>query len=90
LERERLLGVLSLGAVDERAFDLTLHTDLAEVFVRRLGAEHRIGVSMWAIVSRLPIWLALWVVFVSLIVVANYYAARLGELRGQKNDAQKN
>jgi hypothetical protein len=89
-DRERLLGVLSLGAADEREFDLTLHTDLAEVFVRRLGAEHRIGVSTWAIVSQLPPWLALWVVFVSLIVVSNYYAARLGELRGQKNDAQKN
>jgi hypothetical protein len=88
-DRERLLGVLSLESGEQRGFDLTLHTDLAEVFVRRLGAEHRIGVSMWAIVSQLPTWLALWVVFVSLIVVANYYAARLGELRGQKNEAQK-
>jgi hypothetical protein len=82
--RERLLGLLSLDAAAQREFDVTLHTDLAEVFVRRLGAEHRIGLSMWAVVSRLPIWLAFWVVFVSLIVVFNYYAARLREHRGQK------
>jgi hypothetical protein len=65
---------------------LTLHTELAEVFVRRVGGGHRIGVSMWAIMSNLPFWLALWVVWVSLIVVANYYSDRLGELRGHKNE----
>ena len=83
-----LLGLLSLDAGAQREFDLTLHTDLAEVFVRRLGGGHRIGVSMWAIVSKLPFWLALWVVWVSLIVVANYYSDRLGELRGHKSEAQ--
>ena len=83
-----LLGLLSLDAAAQREFDLTLHTDLAEVFVRRLGAEHRIGISMWSIVSKLPMWLALWVVWVSLIVVANYYSDRLGELRGHKSEAQ--
>jgi hypothetical protein len=83
-----LLGLLSLDAAGQHAFDLTLHTDLAEVFVRRLGAEHRIGVSMWLIVSKLPMWLALWIVLVSLIVVANYYSDRLGEMRGQKDEAQ--
>ncbi len=81
----RLVGLLSLDAA-QRDFDLTLHTELAEVFVRRLGGGHRIGVSMWAIVSKLPFWLALWVVWVSLIVVANYYSDRLGELRGHKNE----
>jgi hypothetical protein len=86
-----LVGLLSLDAetgddAGQGDFDLTLHTDLAEVFVRRLGGGHRIGVSMWAIVSKLPFWLALWVVWVSLIVVANYYSARLGELRGHKNE----
>jgi hypothetical protein len=84
-----LLGLLSLDADAQREFDVTLHSDLAEVFVRRLGAEHRIGVSMWKIVSQLPMWLALWVVWVSLIVVANYYSDRLGELRGQKSEAQQ-
>ena len=84
-----LLGLLSLDAAVQRDFDLTLHSDLAEVFVRRLGAEHRIGVSMWKIVSQLPMWLALWVVWVSLIVVANYYSDRLGELRGHKSEEQK-
>jgi len=83
-----LLGLLSLDATAQREFDLTLHTNLAEVFVRRLGAEHRIGISMWAIVSKLPMWLALWVVWVSLIVVANYYSDRLGELRGHKSETQ--
>jgi hypothetical protein len=81
----RLVGLLSLDAA-QRDFDVTLHTELAEVFVRRLGGGHRIGVSMWAIVSKLPFWLALWVVWVSLIVVANYYSDRLGELRGHKNE----
>jgi hypothetical protein len=81
-----LLGLLSLDAARQPEFDLTLHSDLAEVFVRRLGAEHRIAVSMWSIVSQLPMWLALWVVWVSLIVVANYYSDRLGELRGHKNE----
>jgi hypothetical protein len=81
-----LVGLLSLDAATQHDFDLTLHTDLAEVFVRRMGGGHRIGVSMWAIVSKLPFWLALWVVWVSLIVVANYYSDRLGELRGHKNE----
>jgi hypothetical protein len=84
-----LLGLLSLDAARQREFDVTLHSDLAEVFVRRLGAEHRIGVSMWQIVSQLPMWLALWVVWVSLIVVANYYSDRLGELRGHKSEEQQ-
>jgi hypothetical protein len=84
-----LLGLLSLDATQQREFDVTLHSDLAEVFVRRLGAEHRIGVSMWKIVSQLPMWLALWVVWVSLIVVANYYSDRLGELRGHKSEEQQ-
>jgi hypothetical protein len=84
-----LVGLLSLDAATQHDFDLTLHTDLAEVFVRRPGGGgHRIGVSMWAIVSKLPFWLALWVVWVSLIVVANYYSDRLGELRGHKNEGQ--
>ncbi len=85
-----LLGLLAFddGADDDESpgFDVTLHTDLAEVFVRRLGGGHWIGVSTWAIVSKLPFWLALWVVWVSLIVVANYYSDRLGELRGHKHD----
>jgi hypothetical protein len=80
-----LLGLISLTDSDEQ-FDLTLHTDLAEVFVRRLGAEHRIGVSMWSIVSQLPFWLTLWVVLVSLLLVGNYYAQRFGALRGLDND----
>jgi hypothetical protein len=84
--RGLLVGLLSLDAAAQSDFDLTLHTDLAEVFVRRLGGGHRIGVSMWAIVSKLPFWLALWVVWVSLIVVANYYSDRLGEIRGHKNE----
>ncbi len=36
---------------------------------------------MWSILSQLPIWLALWVVLVSLIVVANYHAARLSGIQ---------
>ena len=85
-----LLGLLSFedgeSGDESPGFDVTLHTDLAEVFVRRLGGGHWIGVSMWAIVSKLPFWLALWVVWVSLVVVANYYSDRLGELRGHKNE----
>jgi hypothetical protein len=84
-----LIGLLSLDSAAQRELDLTLHTELAEVFVRRLGAGHRIGVSMWAIVSKMPMWLALWVVWVSLIVVANYYSDRLGELRGHKSEQQQ-
>ena len=76
-----LLGLLSLDSDNLHAFALTLHTDLSEVFVRRLGAEHKIGVSMWSILSQLPLWLALWVVWVSLIVVANYHAARLSGMQ---------
>jgi hypothetical protein len=34
-------------------------------------------------------WLALWVVWVSLIVVANYYSDRLGELRGHQSEAKQ-
>ena len=84
-----LLGLLSLDAAAQREFDVTLHSDLSEVYVRRLGAEHRIAVSMWSIVSQLPMWLALWVVWVSLIVVANYYSDRLGELRGHQSEAKQ-
>ena len=76
-----LLGLLSLDSENQNAFALTLHTDLAEVFVHRLGAAHKIGISMWSILSQLPIWLALWVVLVSLIVVANYHAARLSGIQ---------
>jgi hypothetical protein len=83
-----LLGLISLTEADQQ-FDLTLHTDLAEIFVRRLGAEHRIGVSMWSIVSQLPFWLALAIVWVSLIVVANYHAQRLGVIRGSANAEEK-
>jgi len=79
-----LLGVLTLDRdADRRAFDVTMHSALAEVYVRRLGAGHRIGVSMWSIVSQLPTWAALWIVWVSLIVVANYHAARLQQLQGE-------
>jgi hypothetical protein len=76
-----LLGLLSLDSENQNAFALTLHTDLAEVFVHRLGAEHKIGISMWSILSQLPIWLALWVVLVSLIVVANYHAQRVAGIK---------
>ncbi len=76
-----LLGLLSLDSDSLHAFALTLHTDLSEVFVRRLRAEHKIGVSMWSVLSQLPLWLALWVVWVSLIVVANYHAARLSGMQ---------
>jgi hypothetical protein len=88
-EEGLLLGLLSLDAAAQREFDVTLHSDLAEVYVRRLAAEHLVGVSMWSIVSQLPMWLALWVVWVSLIVVANYYSDRLGELRGHKSEEQQ-
>jgi hypothetical protein len=86
-----LLGLVSLAEVGDdgdgaEGFDLTLHSDLAEVYVRRLGAEHRIGVSMWSVVSNLPMWLALWVVLVSLIVVANYHAQRVAGIRGTPDD----
>ena len=82
-----LLGLLSLDSDKDgvQAFALTLHTDLSEVFVRRLAAGHRIGVSMWSILSQLPLWLALWVVWVSLIVVANYHAARLSGMQRSQN-----
>jgi hypothetical protein len=83
-----IVGLLSLDRdhEGEHAFDVTMHTALAEVFVRRLFAEHRIGVSMWSIVSQLPTWAALWVVWVSLIVVANYHAARLQQLQGEPHE----
>jgi hypothetical protein len=84
-----LLGLLSLDSDNLHAFALTLHTDLAEVFVRRLGAEHKIGVSMWLILSQLPLWLAFWVVWVSLIVVANYHAQRLAGIRDQHHELQE-
>jgi hypothetical protein len=82
----RLLGLLSIDTATGRNFDLTLHTDLAEVFVRRLGAEHRIGVSMWSIVANLPIWLALWLVLASLIGVANYHTSRTNSILGRKEE----
>jgi hypothetical protein len=83
-----LLGLLSLDSkqADVLGFDVTLHTNLSEVFVRRLRAEHRIGVSMWAVVSNLPVWLALGVVWAFLILIANYYSDRLGELRGHNSE----
>lgn len=95
-ERGSLVGLLSLdvsasGESDggaQSGFDVTLHTELAEVFVGRLGGGHRIGISMWAIMSNLPYWLALWVVWVSLIVVANYHADRLAELGSHNNESQ--
>jgi hypothetical protein len=71
-----LLGLLALNA-GEHAFDVTLHTSLEKVLVRRLGAEHAIGASMWSIVSRDPASLALWAALVSLISMANYHSARL-------------
>ena len=45
------------------------------MYVRRLGAEHAIGASMWSIVSRDPASLALWAALVSLISIANYHSA---------------
>jgi hypothetical protein len=84
-----LYGLLSLDRASDHVFDVTLHTALAEVFVRRLAAEHRIGVSMWSVVSELPTWAALWVVWVSLILVANYHAARLQQLQGEPNEQKQ-
>lgn len=81
-----LIGLLSLDSAAQREFDLTLHTELAEVFVRRLGAGHLVGVSMWAVVSNLPVWLALWVVWVSLILVVNYYTGRPGKIASTQDD----
>ena len=81
-----LIGLLSLDSAAQPQFDLTLHTELAEVSVRRLGAGHVVGVSMWAAASRLPIWLALWVVWVSLILVANYYTGRPGKIASAQDD----
>ncbi len=83
-----LLGLLSLDSENQNAFTLTLHTDLAEVLVHRLGAQHKIGISMWSILSQLPAWLALWVVLVSLIVVANYHAQRLAAIRDKQHEPQ--
>ena len=80
-----LLGLISLDR-GAREFELTLHTDLAEVFVRRLGAEHRIGVSMWLVMSKLPWWLALWVVLAAAITIANYHHNRRNALKGMKDD----
>jgi hypothetical protein len=71
-----LLGLLAFKGNDH-AFDVTLHTSLAKVLVRRLGAEHAIGASMWSIVSRDPASLALWAALVALIGIANYHSARL-------------
>jgi hypothetical protein len=81
-----LLGLLSVDSATQREFALTLHTDLAEVFVRRLGAQHRIGVSMWSVVANLPIWLALWLVLASLIGVANYHTSRINSIVGRKEE----
>lgn len=85
-EDGRLLGLMSIDDASGRGFDLTLHTDLAEVFVRRLGAEHRIGISMWSVVANLPIWLALWLVAASLLGVANYHTSRTNSILGRKDD----
>ena len=52
---------------------------------RSTGSACRCGPSS----RKLPMWLALWVVWVSLIIVANYYSDRLGELRGHKNEGKK-
>jgi hypothetical protein len=71
-----LLGLLALNG-RAHAFDLTLHTSLEQVLVRRLGANHAIGASMWSIVSRDPASLALWAALVALISIANYHSARL-------------
>lgn len=76
-----LLGLLSLPAAGT-VFDVTLHTDVPEVYVRRLGAEHRIGVSTWSVISKLPLWLALWVVWAALLTLSNYHSARLSRVRG--------
>jgi len=82
-----LLGLLSLNGA-ARAFDVTLHTDFAKVFVRRLGAEHAIGASMWSIVSRDPASLALWAALVSLISIANYHSVRLNNKLAKQAAAQ--
>jgi len=82
-----LLGLLSLNGT-ARAFDVTLHTDFAKVFVRRLGAEHAIGASMWSIVSRDPASLALWAALVSLISIANYHSVRLNNKLAKQAAAQ--
>jgi hypothetical protein len=74
-----LLGLLSLNG-RERAFDITLHTLFAKVFVRRLGAEHAIGASMWSIISRDPATLALWAALVSLISIANYHSSQVNNV----------
>jgi hypothetical protein len=76
-----LLGLVSLdpGAAH---FEVTLHTDLSGVVVRRLGAEHTIGVSMWLVMSKLPWWLALWVVLAAAITIASYHNNRRNAIKG--------
>jgi hypothetical protein len=71
-----LLGLLSLNASDN-AFDLTVHTDGTRILVRRLGAGHAIGASMWSIVSKDPAMLALWAALIALLGLTNYHSQRL-------------
>ena len=72
-----------LGLVENGILDLTAHTDLDEVLVTRLRAGHSVKLSTWDILARQPVWLAIWGLFVSLILIVGFATgdqanARLG------------
>ena len=73
----RLMGLVSLGKrqdtlVEDGVFDLTLHADINEGLVRRIGARHEIGVTTWDIISRLPVLIAVWAVFVGVVLILSF------------------
>ena len=81
-----LIGLLSLDPAAQPQFDLTLHTELAEVSVRRLGARtsrrcvdvgRRVETADLArVVGRVGL----------LILVANYYTGRPGKIASAQDD----
>lgn len=82
-----LAGLISLAAAsadDRDIFEITLHTGDTKVSVRRFGDDHSIGASAWSALSKLPIMIAAWAVFLSVVQVTNHHSARSGAIRSRK------
>jgi hypothetical protein len=89
----RLFGMITLDITDpdERAaFDVTLHTEYDSFWVARsTTGGHKVSVSNWSLLAKMPVTAAILAALLYVVVIVNYHAARLTELRGQEEDKTK-
>lgn len=72
-----LSGLLAVGRDNDSRLtaagilEITVHANAEELTVERLGAQHAIRATTWDLLSRQPLWIAIWVLFASLLLVVS-------------------